>query len=76
MLIHEFHWSIRGEGKEPQASRTACVNLLAGSTTQILDLLDGLAYDENAAPGLLATRDWWRSQEPIARARDRRQKGE
>jgi hypothetical protein len=73
-LIHEFHWSIRGEGKDPQASRTASVNLLAGSTTQILDLLDGLAYDKNATPGLLATRDWWRSQEPITRRG--RQEGE
>jgi hypothetical protein len=75
-LIHEFHWELRREGQDARASRTASVNLLAGSTTEILDLLDGLAYDENAAPGLLATRSWWRAQEPIARRRDSRRDGE
>jgi hypothetical protein len=72
-LLHEFHWWIRSAGQDPQASRTACVNLLAGSMTQILDLLDGLAYDENATPELLETRHWWRSQKPIARRREERQ---
>ena len=71
-LIHQFHRAMRGEGKEPQAERTACVNLLEGSTTQILDLLDGLAYDKNTTSGLLATRYWWRSQKPIVRRRDGR----
>ena len=69
-LIHEFHWAIRGEEKEPEAAKTAGVNLLEGSTTQFLDLLEGLAYDKNATPGLLAMRNWWRSQKPIARRRN------
>ena len=30
-LLHEFHWFLRN-GDPPQAARTACVNLLQGST--------------------------------------------
>lgn len=72
-LIHQFHWTLRGVGKDPQADRSASVNLLEGSRTQILDLLDGLAYDKNTTPGLLETRHWWRSQKPNAKRLDDRQ---
>lgn len=69
-LIHDFHWGLQNKGKSLEAMRTASVNLLAGSATQILELLDELAYGKHAKPELLETRDWWRSQKPIARRND------
>jgi hypothetical protein len=48
-LIHEFHWELRAEGKPPKAMRTACVNLLEGSTAEVLAMLDGLAGAGNTA---------------------------
>jgi len=41
-------------------SKIRMLNLLQGSTHQILELLNGLAYGENTAPELLANRAWWR----------------
>lgn len=68
-LIHEFHWTLRGELKEPVASRTACVCLLEGNATEITELLDSLTYGENTNPELLKTRDWRGSQEAIVKSR-------
>ena len=65
-LIHEFHWvlvDVKGE----RAFKPAGVNLLRGSTTQVLDTLNELTYGENTPPELLAGRDWWRAQEPIVK---------
>jgi hypothetical protein len=61
-LIHEFHWLTAGEDKSPEASKPAGVNLLQGSTSQVLALLNELAYSKNAPPEVLGTRDWWLSQ--------------
>jgi DNA-directed RNA polymerase subunit RPC12/RpoP len=57
-LIHEFHWSLRAAGKKPEAMRTASVNLCSGSATQVLDMLDELAYSQDSKPELRETRDW------------------
>ena len=59
----------RSEQDQPVASRTACVNLLEGSISQILELLDDLTYGDNVPAGLRATRDTWASQGIIARRR-------
>ena len=70
LLIHEFHWILQHEGKEYQTtlpSKPAGVNLLQGSTNQILELLNGLTYGEKTAPELLANREWWLSQKPITK---------
>jgi hypothetical protein len=65
-LVHEFHWILLGE-KGPRAHKPAGVNLLRGSTTQVLDTLNELTYGENTPAGLLSGRDWWRAQEPVAK---------
>ena len=70
LLIHEFHWILLEENQDSQASvphRPAGVNLLQGSTSQILELLNTLTYGEKTAPELLANREWWRAQKPVAR---------
>jgi hypothetical protein len=66
-LIHEFHWELGRNGKSPQAMRTACVNLLDGTATEVLALLDSLAYDADPASEMKTEREVWRSQKVIAR---------
>jgi hypothetical protein len=61
-LIHEFHWLIMGKGKLPEAAKPAGANLLQGSTTQILALLNELAYGKDSPPELLETREVWLSR--------------
>jgi hypothetical protein len=68
-LIHEFHCELSGAGRPGDAVRTACVNLLDGTATEILDVLDGLACGENSDPALRAQRDSWAAKKPIARRR-------
>jgi hypothetical protein len=70
LLIHEFHWILLKESQDGQTTiphKPAGLNLLQGSTNQILEFLNTLTYGENTAPELLANREWWRSQRPIAR---------
>ncbi len=66
-LIHEFHWILMDESKPAKGWKPAGVNLLRGSATQVIDLLNELTYGENSSPELLETRSWWRSQKRIAR---------
>jgi hypothetical protein len=71
-LIHEFHWIAMREDTAPDGFKPAGVNLLQGSSTQVLALLDELSYGKNAPPEVLETRAWWLSQrgsgiKPIAR---------
>lgn len=61
-LIHEFHWLILDEGKSPKAIKPAGVNLLQGSSTQVLTLLNELTYGKDAPPELLGMREKWLSQ--------------
>jgi hypothetical protein len=70
LLIHEFHWNLLKESQVGQISvphKPAGLNLLQGSTNQILEFLNTLTYGENTAPELLANRAWWRSQKPVVK---------
>lgn len=70
LLIHEFHWILLKESQDDQTitpHKPASLNLLQGSTKQILKFLNTLTYGEKTAPELLTNRDWWRSQKPITR---------
>jgi hypothetical protein len=63
-LIHEFHW-ILVEG-QPQGKpwKSAAVNLLRGTSTEVVELLNELTYGQKTIPGLLDSREWWRSRKP------------
>jgi hypothetical protein len=68
LLIHEFHWMLLKENQDGRTSvphKPAGLNLLQGSTNQILEFLNLLTYGENTAPELLVNREWWRSQKPV-----------
>jgi hypothetical protein len=70
LLIHEFHWILLKESQEGQTlvpHKPAGLNLLQGSTNQILEFLNLLTYGEKTAPELLANREWWRSLKPSGR---------
>ena len=66
-LIHEFHWILIEDDKEAKAWKPAGVNLLRGSTTQVIEMLNELTYGEHTPDELFERRDWWRKQHPIAR---------
>ena len=68
-LIHEFHWELMGQGDLGEAVRTACVNLLDGTTTEVLEVLDGLACGPDSDPALRLQRESWAAQKPIVRKR-------
>ena len=61
-LIHEFHWLLVREGKSMEGVKPAGVNLLRGSTSEVLELLDELAYGEQVDPAMSRTREWWLAQ--------------
>jgi len=73
LLIHEFHWNLLRESQDEKVTiphKPAGLNLLQGSTNQILELLNTLTYGEKAAPELLANREWWRAQKPVMRMKN------
>jgi hypothetical protein len=70
LLIHEFHWILVGEDQEQGAllpHKPAGVNLLQGSAQQIVEFLNELTYGQATSPDLLANREWWLAQKPVAR---------
>ena len=67
-LIHEFHWNMIEEDRDPVPHKPAGVNLLRGTTTQVLETLNELTYGEKSPPALLEGREWWKSQKPVAKA--------
>jgi len=70
LLIHEFHWILLKESQDEKITvphKPAGLNLLQGSTNQILEFLNTLTYGENTAPELLANREWWRAQKPVVK---------
>lgn len=69
-LIHEFHWILLNEEKGSTPHKPAGVNLLRGSSSQVIDMLNELTYGEHTPPELQEARDWWKSQRPIARRHD------
>jgi hypothetical protein len=58
-LIHEFHWVILEDGTLPKAAKPAGVNLLQGSSTQVLAMLNELTYGKDAPPEMLEMRELW-----------------
>jgi len=69
-LIHEFHWNLVAEGQERAPFKPAGVNLLRGTTTQVVQMLNELTYGEHTPEELLERYAWWRGQKPIARRKD------
>ena len=65
-LIHEFHWVLVAQDQARQPFKPAGVNLLQGSTSQVKETLFQLTYGENASAELLANREWWLAQKPVA----------
>jgi len=66
-LIHEFHRELSQDGSRLKAIRTASANLLDGTTTEVLEILDGLAYGRYSSPDLAAQRENWRAEKAIRR---------
>ncbi len=66
-LIHEFHWIMIDESQGKVPHKPAGVNLLRGSSSQVVEMLNELTYGDHTPPALAAARDWWQSQRPIAR---------
>lgn len=58
-LIHEFHWMLKKDGEQPIAMRTACANLLEGTATEIMELLNELAYGQDTDAEMRETRKMW-----------------
>jgi hypothetical protein len=61
-LIHEFHWLIMEDGKSPEAAKPAGVNLLQGSSKQVLAMLNELTYGKDTPTEMLETRELWLSR--------------
>ena len=74
-LIHEFHWLLVREGKSMEGVKPAGVNLLRGSTSEVLELLDELAYGEQVDPAMSSTREWWTAQKGKRAIRAERDNG-
>lgn len=69
-LIHEFHWILLNDAKGIVPHKPAGVNLLRGSSSQVVEMLNELTYGEHTPPELQEARDWWKTQRPIARRQD------
>ena len=62
-LIHDFHWILVPQQRdEAFVGKPAGVNLLQGSTTQVLELLDNLSYSQTSTSELLEERQKWREK--------------
>ncbi len=69
-LIHEFHWNLAAGSQETSPWKPAGVNLLRGTTTEVVQMLNELTYGEHTPDGLLESYARWREQKPIARRKD------
>ena len=56
-LIHAFHGDYQGD--RARLRRTACSSILQGTDADLARMLNDLAYEENADPRLLETRNKW-----------------
>jgi ribosomal protein L37AE/L43A len=68
-LIHEFHYSLKDRPDVP--TRPAGVNLIDGTMTEVIALLDELAYGTDAgatSPQIRESGDAWRQKEAQRRA--------
>ncbi len=61
-LIHEFHWMLVHEDEPARPAKPAGVNLLRGTHTQVMQMLNELTYGENTPPELLEGKEWWLNQ--------------
>ncbi|MBN1287314.1 MAG: hypothetical protein JXB47_18080 [Anaerolineae bacterium] len=61
-MIHRCHLAVVQPGTDPVDGRPAAVNLIQGNMTQVMFLLDELAYGPGSTPGVVETRDAWRAQ--------------
>jgi hypothetical protein len=60
-LIHEFHYSLKDRPDLP--TRIAGVNLIEGTMTEVIALLDELAYGSGTSHEISATGSEWRQNE-------------
>ncbi|MBE0699880.1 MAG: hypothetical protein IH586_23390 [Anaerolineaceae bacterium] len=58
--------------KDPVPHKSAGVNLLRGSATQVIDLLNELNYGENTPAELLEGREWGWHKTQLTERRNRR----
>ena len=65
-LIHAFHGDYQGD--RARLRRTACSSILQGTDADLARMLNDLAYEENADPRLLETRNKWRTKVAEGRA--------
>jgi hypothetical protein len=56
-LIHEFHYSLRGDAGRP--TRALCVNFIEGKLTDVVAFLDSLSSGGAVVAGLAETRADW-----------------
>jgi len=68
LLIHEFHWNLVQGGQDQQLvpHKPAGVNLLQGSSNQVLEMLNTLTYGQATPPEVLSNKEWWLAQKPVA----------
>jgi hypothetical protein len=59
-LIHECHLSLRDTAAEDCYTRPVAVNLIEGNMTQVMVLLEELAYGPGSTPGARERLDEWR----------------
>jgi predicted RNA-binding Zn-ribbon protein involved in translation (DUF1610 family) len=63
-VIHSFHVylleNIQTSERKLVPCRAACVNLIEGKLTDVVEFLDNLAYGSSSNPKLKETRDSWR----------------
>lgn len=68
-LIHEFHFHIlRDQGAAPIPTRSAGVNLIEGTMTEVVAFLDELAYGPGTVPEIHHTATQWKQHEQRRRA--------
>lgn len=61
-LIHECHRALASPDEEPAYTRPVAVNLIGGSMTQVIALLDDLAYGPGSTAGAEDRRTAWRER--------------
>jgi hypothetical protein len=72
LLIHRFHREYTGKAiTEGDPGRPGCVNLIGGRLGKVVQFLDSLAYGDNTAPEIRATKQRWRDY--VAAGRTKRE---
>ncbi len=66
-LIHEFHRQLGEDGVSSEPMRSASVNLLDGTTSEVLATLDELACGDASSTDVAAQRQSWRAEKVVQR---------